>query len=432
MNILYLVKHFPCLSQTFVLNEVAALTDRGCAVHVVSAIDLKQPVDLDPVIASRVVYLQHGYLYRYGATSDPRTDDDLARKAGDACAAEGPVPLEQRRTLWNVLSELEADAGVHARGFLDALSVVSLARTRAISHLHCDFAEDNVKLAYIVSQVTGIPFTFKMRAYDIFAEPQRDLATWAAAARRVFTISNYNRDYICRQWGIAPEKVVVIYDGVSLEQARPIAHYAHRPFRIVSVSRLVEKKGFPVLLDACRLLKDRVAFQCDIFGDGPMMASLQARVADLGLDGGLDGSVTLHSSRSHAEVLAALESASVFVLACIQAGNGDRDGTPNSLLEAMARGIPVVSTRLSGIPEIVEDGVDGLLAPPSDAHALADAIARIAMDGALAESIRRAAQRKVTTRFTIDRTVDEFLRSLGAVGGPPRSTGRPSAQAGVG
>lgn len=428
MNILYLVKHFPSLSQTFVLNEVAALTDRGCAVHVVSAIDLKQPVDLDPVIASRVEYLQHGYLYRYGAPSDPRTDDDLVWEAGDALAAEGPVPLEQRQTLWNVLSELEADAGVRARGFLDALGVVSLARACAISHLHCDFAEDNVKLAYIVSQVTGIPFTFKMRAYDIFAEPQRDLATWAAAAVRVFTISNYNRDYICRQWGLAPEKVVVIYDGVSLEQAKPIARYAHRPFRIVSVSRLVEKKGFPVLLDACRLLKDRVAFRCDIFGDGPMMASLQARVADLGLD----GCVTLHGSRSHAEVLAALESASVFVLACIQAGNGDRDGTPNSLFEAMARGIPVVSTRLSGIPEIVEDGVDGLLAPPSDARALADAIARIAMDGALAESTRRAAQRKVTTRFTIDRTVDEFLRSLSAVGGPPQSTGRPSAQAGVG
>ena len=425
MNILYLVKHFPCFSQTFVLNEVAALTDRGCAVYVVSAIDLKQPIDLDPVIASRVMYLQYGYLYRYGAPSDSRTDDELARMAGDALAVERHlVPLKQRRMLWTVLSDHEPNAGMRARGFLDALSVVSLARRCAINHLHCDFAEDNVKLGSIVSRVTGIPFTFKMRAYDIFSEPQRDLATWAAAAARVFTISQYNRDYICRQWGVARDKVVVIHDGVSLEQTKPIARYAHRPFRVVSVSRLVEKKGFPILLDACRLLKDRVALRCDIFGDGPMMAALQAQVTEFELD----GSVTLHGSHSHAEVLAAMESASVFVLACIQAGNGDRDGTPNSLLEAMARGIPVVSTRLSGIPEMIQDGVDGLLVPPNDARALADAIAWIATDGELAESIRLEGQRKVTTRFTIDRTVDEFLRSLGAVGGPSPSSRLPSAQ----
>ena len=407
MNILYLVKHYPCLSQTFVQNEVAALTSRGCAVHVVSAIDLKTAIDLEPVMASRVMYLQYGYLYRHGASADSLTDEDVARTARATLVTDRhPVPHAQRRRLWNILSALEIDSGVRARGFLDALSVVVLARACATDHLHCDFAEDNVKLAFIVSQATGIPFTFKMRAYDIFAEPQRDLATWAAAADRIFTISRYNRDYICRHWGVAPEKVVVIHDGVSLEQTRPVASYAHRPFRIVSVSRLVEKKGVPVLLDACRLLKSRVAFRCDIFGDGPMLAVLQARVADLDLDGW----VTLHGGRAHADVLAALESASVFVLACIEAGNGDRDGTPNSLLEAMARGIPVVSTRLSGIPEIVETEVAGLLAPPNDARALAEAIVRIADDAELAESIRREGQRQVATRFTIDRTVDEFLR----------------------
>ena len=427
MDILYLVKHFPCLSQTFVLNEVAALADRGCAVHVVSAIDLKQPIDLDPAIASRVMYLRHGYLYRYEALADPRADDDYARTAAQALAAGAhPVPLGDRRRLWSMLGDCETDAGLRARGFLDALDVVSLVRLRAITHVHCDFAEDNVGLAYIVSQVTGVPFTFKMRAYDIFAEPQRDLQKWAAAAARVFTISRYNRDYICRRWGVVPGKVVVIYDGVSLEQTRPIARYAHRPFRIVSVGRLVEKKGFAILLDACRLLKDRTAFQCDIFGDGPLMASLAAKVSELGLD----ANVTLNGSCPHTEVLAALESASVFALACVQADNGDRDGTPNSLLEAMARGIPVVSTQLSGIPEMIQDGVDGLLVPPNDARALADAIARIYTDGELAESIRLKGQRTIRTRFTIDRTVDGFLRSLGPADGPVHSSPVPAAQTG--
>jgi glycosyltransferase involved in cell wall biosynthesis len=417
VNILYLVKHFPCLYQSFVINEVAALTERGCAVHVVSAIDLRQPVALDPVVASRVSYLRYGYLYRYEPPVDPRGDAELARAAADVLAArEHPVPLPERRRLWAILGEREPDAAVRTRGFLDALDVVSVVVRAGITHLHCDFAEDNVGMAHIVSQATGIPFTFKMRAYDIFSEPHPEVGKWAAAAARVLTISGYNRDYICRQWSIPREKVTVIHDGVKLEQTPPIANYAHRPFRIVSVARLVEKKGFAFLLDACRLLKDRVAFHCDIFGDGPLMSALTARAAELGLE----AVVTLKGSRPHAEVLAALETASVFVLACVQAKNGDQDGTPNSLLEAMARGIPVISTRLSGIPEIIEDEVDGLLVPAGDAGALAEAIARIAGDASLAESMRLQGQREVAMRFTIGRTADAFLESLRSIDAAPR------------
>lgn len=412
MNILYLVKHFPCLSQTFVLNEVTALTARGARVYVVSAMRTDDRIDLDPAIAARVVYLEHGYLYRYGARSDTRDDEALDRKVSDALAPDGSsVPTALRHRLWKTLCECESDPLMRQRGFLDALSVVALAQAEGISHIHCDFAEDNVKLAYILHLATGLPFTFKMRAYDIFAEPQADLSTWAAAAMSVLTISQYNRAYICERWVIPSDKVTVIYDGIRLEQVPPVPRYEHRPFRIVSAARLVEKKGFPVLLQACRILRaqlPQLPLTCEIFGDGPMLVSLQAQRAELALD----DVVTLHGGRSHAEVLAALESASVFVLPCLIAPNGDRDGTPNSLLEAMARGIPVISTRLSGIPEIVEDGVDGLLVPPNDPHALAQAIASIAADRVLAENLRQTAQRKVTTRFRIERTVDEFMRVL--------------------
>jgi colanic acid/amylovoran biosynthesis glycosyltransferase len=410
VNVLYLVKHFPCRSQTFVLNEVAALTARGCGVYVVSAIDLHEPIDLDPLIASRVVYLQHEYLYRYGEP-DASTNERYVREAHAALTAPGSdVPSHVRHSLWDLLGELEGDAATRARGFLDALTVVSVMQKHDIAHLHCDFAEDNVKLAHVVSRATGVPFTFKMRAYDIFAEPHPMLPVWTGAARCIFTISRYNRDYICQTWGITPDRVVVVHDGVDLEQTTPIDRYVHRPFRIVSVSRLVEKKGFTVLLEACRLLKDtgRVAFHCDIYGDGPMRADLEHQVADLALG----DAVTLHGNQSHGEVLAALESASVFVLACVQARNGDRDGTPNAILEAMVRGVPVVSTRLSGIPEIVEADVDGLLVSPGDAAALTEALGRLASDRDLAERLRHAAQNRVRTRFTIGQTVQAFLDAL--------------------
>jgi colanic acid/amylovoran biosynthesis glycosyltransferase len=365
VNVLYLVKHFPSLSQTFVLNEVLALRARGCEVHIASAINPHEPVALDPDLTARVFYLRHGSLYRYGAP----------------------------------------DAGPPAA---DAADVLALIDRNRIGHIHCDFAEDNVKLALMLHEATGIPFTFKMRAYDIYAEPLDELARYAAAAARVFTISEYNRDYICRTWGLSRDAVSVVYDGINPEQVKPALEYQQRPLRILAVGRLVEKKGFPVLLDACRTLKDRRAFRCEVYGDGPMMPSLRARINELGLS----SQVTFHGSRPHAEVVAAIASASVFALPCVEAANGDRDATPNVLLEAMATGVPVVSTRLSGIPEIVQDGVDGLLVPPGDAAALAGAIERIAADLDLAERIRRAGRHTAITRFTIDRTIDAFLAAL--------------------
>jgi glycosyltransferase involved in cell wall biosynthesis len=193
------------------------------------------------------------------------------------------------------------------------------------------------------------------------------------------------------------------------------------------VSRLVEKKGFGVLLEACRLLQNRVAFRCDIYGDGPLRTSLESQASSLGLE----HAVTFHGARSHHEVLAALGSASVFTLPCIIARNGDRDGTPNALLEAMARGVPVISTNLSGIPEIIRPEVDGLLVPAGDATGLAEAIARIASDRTLAERLRQSAQQAVRTRFTIDQTAQGFLDAVaryteaaaGAQAGRPGSSG---------
>jgi glycosyltransferase involved in cell wall biosynthesis len=407
VNALYLLKHFPTLSQTFVLHEVEELTARGVEVHVVSAIDLGERIELDPVIASRVTTLKHGSLYRYGAPTDPAEDRALLRAVPRALAtAEG-------RRLWERLGELEPHEGLRARRFFDALDVIELVRQRGIEHLHCDFAEENVGLASLVGRATGLPFTFKMRAYDIFSEARPELAAWAAEAARVFTISEYNRDFVCGRWGIPRERVTVCHDGVRLRELPPVSVYLHSPLRIVSVSRLVEKKGFPVLLQACRVLKARMPLRCDIYGDGPLRAELTRLAAQLGLQ----DVVTFHGSRPHLEVLSELETASVFVLACVEARNGDRDGTPNSLLEAMARGIPVVSTQLSGIPEIVRDGVDGLLAPPGDAEALTERITRIAQDRGLAESLRLAGQESVRTRFTIDRTVESFLRALPSTAG---------------
>jgi colanic acid/amylovoran biosynthesis glycosyltransferase len=407
VNVLYLVKQFPSLSQTFVLSEVAELTRRGCRVFVRAALD---PADgvvaVPPEIAARTSYLSYDYCYAYaraGGRGDDAVRDEVepARTTPDAL-----VSLEERRRLWDVALGAEPEEGRARRGFLEALALLRLARQEDVRHVHCDFAEDNVRLAWLVQQAAGLPFTFKMRAYDIFAEPAADLPRWAAAAERVLTISDYNRDHICRTFGLPPDKVAVVRDGIALERIPPVERYAHRPLRIVTAGRLVEKKGTAVLVEACASLRRRgVDFRCDIYGEGPLRDALRGQVEALGLR----GLVRLEGARPHDELLRLLETASVFVLPCVVAAGGDRDGTPNVLMEAMARALPVVSTRVSGIPEVVDHGSDGLLVPPGDAESLAAAIARIDADPALADGLRLRARSKAERAFRIERNADEFL-----------------------
>jgi glycosyltransferase involved in cell wall biosynthesis len=413
MNLLYLVKHFPCLSQTFVANEIMELTRRGAEVHVASALDLREgQAPLDPRISPRVAYLEYDYLYRYAATGR-HSDADVEAEVHRLRGSEPGLPAgEALRRLWEVASRLEPELSVRRRGFLEGAALLRRVEAGRIERIHCDFAEDNVKLAYLLNQAAGIPFSFKMRAYDVFAEPLPELALVASAAERVLTISRYNQEYLCRELGLPPEKVSVVYDGVDLESLPPVEEYRHRPFTIVSIGRLVEKKGHRHLLEACRILKQRgLELRCDVYGDGPLAEPLREQAKQLGVE----GVVRFLGSRPHRQVLDALAGASALVLPCVVARNGDRDATPNVLMEAMAREIPVVSTRLSGIPEVVEDGVSGLLVEPGDAQAVADAIQRIHADRSLAELLRRSGRRRVESRFTVERTVQAFLSLL-----PPR------------
>lgn len=408
MKLLYLVKQFPCLSQTFIRNEIRYLLSAGQDVYVASALRLDEAgVEPNEELAARTIYLEYDSIYRYAASGkhDTASIRSLAEEA--LAEADGTSSLAERRRLHAEAVSLEDTRENADRLFLEAVRLLSFIREREIERVHCDFAEENVGLAYLLNRATGVPFTFKMRAYDIYAEPQAALRSWASAAQRVLTISQYNRRYLTTRLGIESSKVSVNYDGIALDEIEPVADYRARPFRIASVSRLVEKKGYPKLLEACSLLTDRgLLFEVDIYGEGPMLGSL----LELSRELGLETIVNLAGSRSRRALLVALESASVFVLPCIQARNGDRDGTPNALMEAMAREIPVISTRLSGIPEVIEHGVDGLLVEPGDARQLADAIESIHRDRALADRLRRNGRRKIDSRFRIERTVGELVQ----------------------
>jgi len=176
------------------------------------------------------------------------------------------------------------------------------------------------------------------------------------------------------------------------------------------VARLVEKKGLDDLIAAADILRRRGrAFQLEIIGTGPQRDALQAQAERLGLA----DCVRLPGDQAHEKVCLAYQRASVFALPCVIASNGDRDGIPNVLLEAMASGVPVVSTPVSGIPELIEPGVNGLLVSPNDPAALAEAIDKLLASQELRERLARAARAKIESSFSLHASADSLLALFG-------------------
>jgi len=272
-------------------------------------------------------------------------------------------------------------------------------RHEPAGHLHAHFAHGPCTTALFASELTGTPFSFTAHAKDIFVQEEDFLRTKLARARFAVTCTAFNRERLAEVCGAA--RLHCIYHGVDLRRfsARREAPRGAPP-RILSVGRLVPKKGFPTLLRALARLAERgVAFQGTLIGSGPQRAELEALLRELGLG----GRVELLGPMTQDELLGHYAVADCVALACQVQDDGDRDGIPNVLVEAAALGVPVVSTRISGIPELVLDGETGLLVPPGDVGALADALERVLRDRAFADSLARAGRARVEELYDLER-----------------------------
>jgi glycosyltransferase involved in cell wall biosynthesis len=293
----------------------------------------------------------------------------------------------------------------------ELLQAVALADRLApdVRHLHAHFAHGTTTVTWLCSAITGLPFSFTGHAKDIYSpslNPAGLLRRKLLAARFAVTCTTANARHLR---AIAPEAAVhVVYHGLNADFSRlvggddaaaaPTAANRNGTLRLLGVGRLVAKKGFDVVVDACADLDRRgVPFEALIVGpDDDAGPALRARIAELGLA----GRVRLSDQMSQAELYAEYRRASAFCLPCRVLGNGDRDGIPNVLAEAMAAGTPVVTTPVSGIPEIVRDGVNGLLVAPDDPRAVADAVLRLREDAELAR--RLSAEGRATVRRELD------------------------------
>jgi glycosyltransferase involved in cell wall biosynthesis len=279
-------------------------------------------------------------------------------------------------------------------------------RNDPAAHIHAHFAHGPCTTALYAAALTGTEYSFTAHAKDIYVQEEGFLRTKLDRAKFVVTCTGFNRRTLQNVHDGTP--IHRIYHGVDCtafgERKESLDHDVPH---ILSVGRLVPKKGFPTLFKALALIAERGrAFRCTIIGDGPQKAELEALVQKLGLTDHIEFTGKL----TQEEVIGHYAAADCISLACQVLNDGDRDGIPNVLVEAMAMGVPVVSTRISGIPELVEDEVTGLLVESGDSAALSISIERVLSDPALAQRLSEAGRARVTEEH--DSTMNTRLLGL--------------------
>jgi glycosyltransferase involved in cell wall biosynthesis len=389
----YVVKWYPRYSETFVVREILAHETAELPIIIFT---LRPPSDTHfQELIARVRAPVH-YLPSEGVQAA-----DLWQALAEARAV---VP-----ELWQAL---EAAQGEEARDVYQAAVLARGVRLQGIRHLHAPFASTAATVARLAARFAGIPYSFTAHAKDIYHASVRpeDLLRKLTEAAAVITVSEYNLAYLRRTYGAAAGRVRRIYNGLDLEQFR-YEPPQERPARVVAVGRLVEKKGFGDLVEACGVLARRGRrFECQIIGEGPLEAELQERIERCGLQ----GRVVLLGPRPESEVMRQVQGAAMFALPCVVGTDGNRDGLPTVLLEAMALGTPCVSTDVTGIPEVVRDGETGLVVPQHAPEVLAGAMERLLGDPGLRVQLASQARRIIEAEFHIHCNATRVRKVFGA------------------
>lgn len=294
--------------------------------------------------------------------------------------------------------------------FFVACHWARMARNKpeAVTHIHSQWAHSCGTIAMYGSWLLGVPFSFTGHATDLF----RDRCALADKIRRadfIVCISEFHREFYLKH-GARPEQLFVAYCGINPEWFYPPeAREAmlDKPYRIVSSGRLVEKKGFAYLIDACRILADRGEnFECIIGGSGELEAELRSMVVTQGLSNQV---IVTGQTLLQEKIIDFMHGGDVYVLPCVWASDNDVDGLPQMLMEAMACGLPAISTLLVGIPDLIRHEETGLLVEPNNALALADAIARLIHDRPLAVRLAHAGREWVLEKFDLKNCLDPLI-----------------------
>ena len=400
MMIGYIISRFPKISETFILNEMLALRKLDLEIELYPLIHEKEPCRHPGVEAM----LPHTRYLKLLSTS--------LLGAHVACLARQP-----RRYLatWGLILRGYARSPKRLPNaivvMLKSIAMASQIRQQGINRIHTHWATYPALCAWVIKRLHGIPYSFTTHAHDIFVD-RTMLREKMEEAEFVVTISDYNRQFLIRQIGeTAAAKVRVIRLGVDLERfASPACDKAALPpFRMVCVATLKDYKGHAHLLDACAILrKQGVPFVCECIGDGDLRPQIERRIAELGLT----GHVHLLGFQTADKVLRHLAAAHCMVLPSIITGRGKMEGIPVAIMEAMAMRLPIVASAISGIPEIVANGVNGILVEPGNAGELAAALQNIYRNPEMALAMGEAGRQTVARDYDLARNIRRLHKCL--------------------
>lgn len=390
----YAATRYPLLTETFIRRELNAVHAAGIDVEVFAIGPDDPPMPADTA-SPAVPAFYYGPIDTAAGRAAAR--EFLRRRPLRVIAAWLYIVRRsdhRTRTWW-------ADRDL----LFQCAQLASVLARRGVTHVHSPWASRSALLSYVASRLIGATFSVHARANEVLRHVEAPaLFDRIAGADFVIVNSRYMESVLLRLAHGRPLPALhVVYNGVELERFVPVPSGLEqsRPVRLITVGRLVEPKGFRYLLAACAALRDRgLHFTCEIIGapdreDPVTWIELRRMHAELSLE----RIVTFRGALPFSEILAALESADIMALPCVEARDGARDVTPNVLLEAMAMALPVVSTPIGAIPEMVDDGHDGLLVTPRDEAALAGALERLMTDAGLRSSLGAAAREKIERRF---------------------------------
>lgn len=399
-----MVSRFPLITETFILRELIELERRG------------QPVLLVPMLKEtpRVVHdeakpwvaraLYTPYLSAAIAAANLRS---LRRR-----------PVRYLGLLARLFFGSLRSPGVLARTmaiFPKGVYLAEKLQAQGIRHIHAHFATHPATMAMIVSELTGLGFSITAHAHDIFVD-RTLLGMKLRRAKFVRAISKFNRDFLADLYPEASSKIEVIHVGIDPRNYDAAPRPASSPALLLCVAAFKPYKGLPVLIDACaRLESAGVDFRCEIIGDGPQRRQIE-KLIDAKM---LNERVQLLGNLPQHEVAERMSRTTVLVLPSVVAPDGQMDGIPVALMEAMAAQCPVVASALSGIPELIEHERTGLLVEPGNAGALAEAIRQILADRDRATEMGRRGRERVRQQFVLSTTVAQLLEALDAVNDPP-------------
>ncbi|MFC1709908.1 glycosyltransferase family 4 protein [Candidatus Omnitrophota bacterium] len=393
-KIAYILSQFPETHETFILREIKALLKRGVDLKVLSLKPCRDRV-VHPEARELKKMTLYGKAYSlwsivYGLLHPISTLKAL---------------LYVNRTYQRSNKDLIKAIYV----FLECLYFARYIKKEEITHIHGHWATMPTTAAVILSTLTGVPFSFTAHAWDIFVD-RSGLEEKIRRSKFVVTCTDYNRKFLndlCNN--SQSEKIYLNYHGVDLIKfsiANRVPRIANEPLRILSIGRLVETKGFEYLIEACCILRDReIDFECLIVGSGPLLRRHKSHVKRHNLG----NNVKFVGVKTQDEIRELYGQATVLVQPSVIAKNGDRDGIPNVILEAMSIGVPVVSTDISGIPEAIIHDKTGVLVQERDRTFLAFAIERLWKNVQLRKKIIKNGRQLIEEKFSTDKNIEALI-----------------------